>query len=307
MSLKQNLFPAVAALCLAASPALADLPAGHTPSASLVDNFLKSAPAAAPLAPPILAIAGAGPVSADIALAGGGATPASSAAIDIAATVGTCEAYFTKSQSLTAVLQTALPAMGAKNAAAQAAVLPSLMAQLNSLPNTEVKAEICGSNHINAYTTAQYTDLNVLKVRGYSTGFPANLPIVKQPELNQVTLAYSAGWIKFEQQDFAGALIVFGKGLTMFPQSHELQNEYLATLIQLGQGQPTVDFADKVLNATFDLNDTERAKAYTARGVGLVLLNRLVEANDSLTIAQRYSYSEDVATMQVRIQAALPK
>ena len=136
---------------------------------------------------------------------------------------------------------------------------------------------------------------------------PANLPLVKQPNLNHSALAYTVGWIKYEQGDFEGALTAFGKGLALYPHDHALQSEYLATLMQLQRFDQLVAFADKVLTTTYDLTDEDRSKFYAARGVALVFKNDLAGADDSLTVALRYSWSEDVAKMQAEIRAAAAK
>ncbi|MBP2158366.1 MULTISPECIES: hypothetical protein [Asticcacaulis] len=234
-------------------------------------------------------------------------TVASMAAVDSAAGAPICDAYFTQSQALAPNLATAFKAMTAGDKAGQAAVLPALQAQLNGLLPYEIRPETCNGNHINAYTDYQYFQLSTLRARGIDTGLPANLPLVKQPNLNHSALAYTVGWIKYEQADFEGALTAFGKGLALYPHDHALQSEYLATLMQLQRFDQLVAFADKVLTGTYDLTDEDRSKFYAARGVALVFKNDLAGADDSLTVALRYSWSEDVAKMQAEIRAAAAK
>lgn len=214
-----------------------------------------------------------------------------------------CDSYFTRSQALGPLLTPALTAMTSKDAAAQKAALPGLEAQLNALPATEIKAETC-KDHINAYTSYQYTELTLLKANGINR-FPANLPLVKQPDLNQASLAYVVGWIKYEQKDFTGALAAYAKGLAMFPHEHNLQQEYMATLLQLGRYKDLIDYDDKVLTATTDYDDATRAKAYTSRAVAQMALGNLKEADDSFTVSLRYNYTDDVANMQKQVRTAM--
>ena len=234
-------------------------------------------------------------------------TVASMAAIDSAAGAPICDAYFTQSQGLAPNLASAFKAMTAGDKAGQAAILPALQAQFNGLLPYEIRPEICNANHINAYTDYQFFQLSTLRAQGVDTGFPANLPLVKQPNLNHSALAYTVGWIKYEQGDFEGALAAFGKGLALYPNDHALQSEYLATLMQLQRFDQLIAFADKVLTTTYDLTDEDRGKYYATRGVALVFKGDIAGADDSLTVALRYNWSEDVAKMQTEIRAAAGK
>ncbi|HVY20034.1 MAG TPA: tetratricopeptide repeat protein, partial [Bauldia sp.] len=180
-------------------------------------------------------------------------------------------------------------------------ILPVIEAELDALPATEIKAESC-TDHINAYTLAQFIELSTLRAHGVATGFPDDLPIVKQPDLNQLSLAYAVGWIRYEQGDFDGALAAYGKGLVMFPHSVELQNEYAATLIQLNRPEDVVTFVDKVLGDTYDLDDVARAKMFAARGVALNLEGQTADAIDALTVAQRYNSTDDVQATLDQLQ-----
>ena len=85
----------------------------------------------------------------------------------------------------------AFKAMTAGDKATQAAILPALQAQFNGLLPYEIRPEICNANHINAYTDYQFFQLSTLRAQGVDTGFPANLPLVKQPNLNHSALAYT--------------------------------------------------------------------------------------------------------------------
>jgi tetratricopeptide (TPR) repeat protein len=234
-------------------------------------------------------------------------TVASMAAVDSAAGAPICDAYFTQSQALAPNLTKTYQAMAAGDKAGQAAVLPALQAQLTALLPYEIRPEVCNGNHINAYTDYQFFQLSVLRAKGVDTGLPANLPVVKQPNLNHSALAYSVGWIKYEQADFEGALAAFGKGLAMYPHDHALQSEYLATLMQLQRFDQLVAFTDNVLINTYDLKDEDRSKFYAARGIGLLFKGDMAGADDSLTVALRYQWSEEVAKMQTEIRAAAAK
>ena len=235
-------------------------------------------------------------------------TVASMAAVDSAAGAPICDAYFTQSQALAPNLATAYKAMAAGDKAGQAAVLPALQVQFNGLLPYEIRPETCGGGtHINAYTNYQFFQLSTLRARGIDTGLPATLPLVKQPDLNHSALAYTVGWIKYEQADFEGALSAFGKGLALYPHDHALQSEYLATLMQLQRFDQVVAFTDKVLTGTYDLTDQDRAKFYASRGIGLLFKGDIAGADDSLTVALRYQWSEEVAKMQTEIRAAAAK
>lgn len=212
-----------------------------------------------------------------------------------------CEDYFSASRDLADPLASAYDAMSKKDSAVYASILPGLKARLDALPAAEIKAELC-TDHVNAYTLAQYIELSTLKAHGVATGFPTGLPIVKQPDLNQSALAYAVGWIEYEQGDYDAALAAYGKGLAMFPQSQELENEYAATLIQLNRPEEVVTFVDKVLNGTYDLDDSSRAKMYAARGVALSLEGDTDSAIDALQVSQRYSYTDDVQGMLDSLQ-----
>lgn len=219
----------------------------------------------------------------------------------------TCDDYFNASKDLAQVVKTALDAITAKNTSAQLAALPAAEAALNKLAAAEVKAEVCNGNHINAYTPAQFIELSTLRAKGLDNGFPANLPIVKQPNLNQGALAYVVGWIKFEQGNFNAALPAYDKGLTMFPHDHNLQQEYLATLIRLQRYKDVVIYADKILGNTFDYDDDTRAKIYFAKGIAFFSDNKLDEAKDSLTAASRYNLTDDIQNYLDQVDDALAK
>jgi len=208
----------------------------------------------------------------------------------------TCDDWFTQSQSMADVLIVAFDAINKKDAAAEATVLPRLEAAFNVLPDKEIVPETC-SDHINAYTSYQFMELSLMRAHNIDSGFSTTLPLVKQPALNHEALAYATGWMKYEKEDYAGALAIYDKGLKMFPHSHLLQEEYLAALVQLARYQDVVDFADMCLGDTFDLDDEARAKLYQARGMAFYALGNMADAKDSLTIAQRYASDDDIQAM----------
>ena len=250
-----------------------------------------------PSLPAVAAEGSAGPVAAIPATA-------ADAARDSAATTTICEGYFAVAQSLAPLLQPAAKALQTHDVATLSALLPSLQAQLDQLPADEIRPELCGGNHINAYTREQFEELSVLRAHGVDTGFPANLPLVKQPELNQAGLAFVVGWTRYEQKDFTGALAALGKGLAMFPHDHALQAEYIGTLMQLKEGSEVIIYVDSVLNGTYDLDDKERANLFLARATGLLLVHALDAADQSLTLSLRYSYSDQVKALQNQLRAA---
>lgn len=291
-------------------------PRGHGLATSMALRHLEAIKAGAPAglvkAEPAASPAGKTATASDQSVTEGvfstDRTVASMAAVDSAAGAPICEAYFTQSQGLAPALGRAFQAMSAGDKAGQAAALPALQTLLNGLLPYEIRPETCGGGtHINAYTNYQYFQLSTLRARGIDTGLPASLPLVKQPDMNHSALAYSVGWIKYEQADFEGALAAFGKGLAMYPHDHPLQSEYLAALMQLQRFDQVVAFTDKVLTSTYDLTDEDRGKFYASRGIGLLFKGDIAGADDSFTVALRYHWSEDVAKMQTEVRAAVAK
>ena len=252
--------------------------------------------------------ASSGPVTADMVAGDNAVTmgprTAAEAAHDSAAETAICDNYFLVSQSLGAALSPAVKAMTAHDMATLSTLLPVLQTQLDQLPADEIHPELCGGTHINAYTRQQYFELSVLRLHHVDTGFPADLPLVKQPDLNQGALAFVVGWIRFEQKDYTGALAAFGRGLAMFPHDHGLQNEYAVTLLALKDSAQEVAFDDSVLNGTYDLDDRERSNYYAGRGTGLLMLHALDAADQSYTLSLRYNYTPQVKAMQDQLRAA---
>ena len=221
---------------------------------------------------------------------------------DVVAATTICEGYFQQSQALSAALGTAFKSVQARDLATLQTLLPGLSRQLDDLLPYEVKPEVCGGTHINAYSTFQFFELNVMRANGVTSGFPADLPIVKQPALNQAALAYAVGWTRFELGDFDGALAAYGKGLAMFPHHHALQQEYVATLFQLKRGTQALNYIDGVLATTYDLDDSERAKMFEGRGVALLMAGALDPAIDSLQVSLKYNYTDETAKLLSQLQ-----
>lgn len=216
-----------------------------------------------------------------------------------------CNAHFTRSQAMGPIVGQAYTAMQAKSAADYTKLLPAMEKELNALPAAEIKAEACDGNHINAYTVQQYVTLTTLKSRGVAAGFPADLPIVKQPDLNHSVLAYAVGWMKYEQSDFEGALAAFTKGLAMFPYDAGLQQEYVATLVQLKRNADVIAYADKVLADGTAMDDQGRAKIYSARAIAQYSQGDLKGAVDMLGVSLKYNNTTETQTLQKQIQDAL--
>lgn len=220
-----------------------------------------------------------------------------------AAAQAKCDDLFAASREMAGTTTTAYEAINAKDQAKQKAILPALEAALRPLPAAEIKPEVCNGNHINAYSVHQFAELSVLRARGLETGFPANLPLVKQPELNQLSVAYAAGWIKYELGDFNGALEIFAKGLAMFPHNASLQNEYIATLMQLKRYKDTIAYTGKVIETSFELNDTDRAKVYFARGLAQLNDGDNASAKDSVSASINYNTTDDAQNVLKQLQA----
>lgn len=216
-----------------------------------------------------------------------------------------CEALFARSRAMSDPLAKAYDMMRSKDMSQAATTLATLEPMLNALPAVEIKPEVCGGDHINAYTTYQNLELNLKRAAGISSGFDNSLPIVKQPDLNQSALAYAVGWIKYEQGDFTGAKAAYAKGLAMFPHSHDLQNEYLAVMLQLNDAQGVVNYADQLLSDTHDYDDATRAKIYAARGAGEMVLGNDDEADSTFSVSLQYNFDQDTEDMQKAVEARM--
>ncbi|MBW8733765.1 MAG: tetratricopeptide repeat protein [Asticcacaulis sp.] len=304
---------------LAAAPAFAQgivSNAGATPLAGQQHSFVPAFDNA---------LRGHGPVSTPIAAASGIADASDATAMDfpvdgvrrtaeergqdVVATTTICEGYFDQSQALTPTLAAAFKSMAAGDKASLQVLLPTMQKQLDGLLPYEIKPEVCGGDHINTYSSYQFFTLNQMRADNVNSGFPANLPIVKQPDINQSALAYAVGWTQYELGDFDGALAAYGKGLAMFPHQHTLQQEYVATLFQLKRAAQALSYIDSVLGSTYDLSDEERAKMFQGRGVALLMGGALDPAIDSLNVAQRYHYTEETGKLidqleEIKAQAA---
>ena len=311
MSSRAFLSALLGCTCLAALPAFADTPAAtFTPSHphSFTELFQDRAMAGmigSYSAPPVTqsGTIAAGNQAASSTVAGAQSQTAGDIATDVVAATTICDGYFAASRDMSDALTPAFTAMAAHDTATLSRLLPGLQVQLNALPASEIRAEVCTGNHINAYSAHQYAELNTLRSHNVPAGMPADLPIVKQPDLNHSALAYAVGWTYYEVGDFNSALAAYGKGLAMFPFNHTLQSEYMATLLQLHQGAQAEAFAGSVLMNTYDLDDGERAKMYVGRGVGEVLQGQVDNAIESLTIAQRYSQTQDTQSMLDQLNA----
>ncbi len=251
----------------------------------------------------VVAPVAAGASAVDIAVAVGPVT-AADVAQDSATTAGGCDAYFAQSRAVAPLVEPAFKAMAAHDAAGLETQMPALQAAFDALPSEEIKPEACGGTHINAYTRPQFLELAVLRAHGVDTGFPAGLPLVKQPELAQGPLAFVIGWTKYGEKDYGGALAVFGKGLTLFPHDHNLQHEYMATLLAQKQGAQAIAFVDSVLSGTYDLDDRERASFLEGRAIGLILLHAADAADSDFSAAQKYFFTAEVKSLQDSLHAA---
>ncbi len=221
---------------------------------------------------------------------------------EVVATTTICDAYFEQSQALTTLLNPAFTSLQARDLASLQTQLPALSKQLDDLLPYEIKPEVCGGTHINAYSTFQFFELNVMRGDNVNSGLPANLPIIKQPDMNQPALAYVVGWTRYELGDFEGALAAYGKGLALFPHHHGLQQEYVAALFQLKRGPQALSYIDGVLNTTYDLDDQERGKMFEGRGVALLMVGALDPAIDSMQVSLKYHYNADVASLLEKLQ-----
>jgi tetratricopeptide (TPR) repeat protein len=231
------------------------------------------------------------------------------AAVALAPTAGaqTCDTYFSTSKEMSSVMTDAFAAITARDMKAATAALPKIDVLLNALPAAEIKPEVCDGNHINAYTTRQYIELSLLRAKGVDTGLPANLPLVKQPDLNHGSLAYAVGWIKYEQGNFTGALAAFEKGLAMLPHNPELQNEYLSTLLQLSRYDALLTYTDGVLNGPHLLGDDMLGKFYLARGIAQKGKGDLQGADSSFKVSLNYAWNEGTKALQDEVKTALAR
>ena len=209
-----------------------------------------------------------------------------------------CDGPLNASRAMSDTVTEAFTAISDKDAAAQAKVLPKLKALMNTLPATEIKPQVCTGKNINTYTQMQYVDLSVMRDHGVNIGFPSDLPIVKQPQLNQGNLPYATGWIQYEQGDFTGALATFEKGLKIFPQNLEIQNEYLATLIQLQRNTDAAAAATKFIENTYTMTDAARSKMYQALAIAQFGLGDKAAATQSAQVSVYYDNTDSARSTQ---------
>ncbi len=293
-----------------AAPALAQSTEASAPSPTMklahaIDyaSITIQAPAttAAPQRPEAFVAAASGAPETPVARDGAAADAASPAA----ATAGTtCEAYFTQSRDLDTILGPAFAAISQRDIISLTKQLPALQAALDALPAAEIKAEAC-NDHINAYTSYQFAELMTLRNHGVSNGLPNNLVIVKQPDLNQAPLAFAVGWTRFEQQDYAGAAAADLKGLTLYPQDHGLQAEYMADLSRQSRWSDLLVFCDHVLETGLDMNDEVRGKTYGACGLALANLGQFAEADTALSVSLRYHEDADIRALQTQLKTLM--
>lgn len=215
-----------------------------------------------------------------------------------------CNAPFGVSLAMADTLKEAYAAMTAKDAAAQAKVLPKLKTLMDSQPAVEIKPLLCPGKNINAFTQMHYVELSAMRAHGLDGGFPLNLPLVKQPALNQEHLPYVTGWIQYEQKDFAGALATFEKGLKIVPHNTEIQNEYLATLMQMGRHAELVVAANRFLDTTYTMSDLDRSKMYQALAIAQFSTGDKASAKVSVQAAVFYDNNDDVRALKEQIDAA---
>lgn len=213
-----------------------------------------------------------------------------------------CEANLEASRKMAQVVSDAFVAIKAKDRPAQDKSLPAIEAVFTKLPATEIKPVTCSNAHIDVYTPDQFTRLSLLRANGVDTGYPTNVPIVKQPRLNQENLAFAVGWIKYEQQNYTGALASFEKALKMYPDSPELQNEYLATLMQLKRYSDLVAAAEGYLQNSYLMTDATRSKVYQAMALAQANLNQKDAAKQSAQVAVYYDNND--STLQTQQQVA---
>lgn len=215
-----------------------------------------------------------------------------------------CEANLAASRDMAQVVIDAFTAIKAKDRAGQDKVLPQLEAVFNKLPAAEIKPVLCSATHIDVYTPDQFAELSFLREHGVDIGFPKNIPIVKQPRLNQENLAYAVGWIKYEQGNFAGALTVFEKALKMYPDSPELQNEYLASLMQLKRYADVAAAGERFMTNSYLMTDTTRSKVYQAMALAQINIGQNDAAKQSAQVAVYYDDNDSTRQTKQQIDDA---
>lgn len=214
-----------------------------------------------------------------------------------------CNTYIAASQAMASVVSEAFTAISARDSAAQVKALPKLEAVYNGLAAAEIKPQLCTAN-INTYTTMQFEELNFLRAHGIDNGFPKDLPIVKQPRLNQENLAYAIGWIKYEMQDYTGALAAFDKGLKMFPHNADIQNEHLATLMRLQRYADVQTAAEKYLADSYDMSDAMRSKVFQALALAQISMGDKAGATQSAQVAVYYDSNDSTLETQKQVADA---
>lgn len=212
-----------------------------------------------------------------------------------------CETNLAASRDMAQLVVDAFAAIKAKDRAAQDKIQPQLEATFNKLPAAEIKPVLCGTTHIDTYTPDQFAELSFLREHGVDIGFPKNTPIVKQPQLNQENLAYAVGWIKYEQGNFPAALTIFEKALKIYPDSPELQNEYLATLMQLKRYADLSAAGERFITSSYLMADTTRSKIYQAMALAQINLGQNDDAKQSAQVAVYYDSNDSTRQTQQQI------
>jgi tetratricopeptide (TPR) repeat protein len=200
--------------------------------------------------------------------------------------------YEAASAKAAEVLAPAYQAYVAENWTAIQAQLPTLDAALNAVPLKAIAPEIC-NDHVNVYTNNEYARLNMLSDAGFANGMPKNLPLVKQPDLPLVTLAYVVGISKTHFKDYDGAFLAFAKGLILDPYDSDLAQQYVSTLFELGRFTDAVGFTETFLTKTHTLDDTERSGMFAAHGFALLVLGYLDLAEQSFVLALYYNPGDE--------------
>ncbi|WKL58228.1 tetratricopeptide repeat protein [Asticcacaulis sp. ZE23SCel15] len=102
--------------------------------------------------------------------------------------------------------------------------------------------------------------------------------VTQREPLPYAMLAYAAGWMAFEDGDFATAEASYSKGLLNEPDNLALTAELSTALAKQGRTEEALAVADAYLSAHDDPEDTNRALMLRRRGYALIDLNRLDEA-----------------------------
>lgn len=183
---------------------------------------------------------------------------------------------------------------------------PRIDAILDQMPVKELGPEFCRT-HIIAFTNYQFFTLQVLKANKIDVG-QMDKPIAKFPDLVFEVLPIVDAGIKVEQSDYDGAQRALAKGLVMYPHSSGLALQYASLMVGTKRYTEAIGFIDSFSSQTFDIIDANRAQLLMIRGISLMALGYVNDAETMLQVALIYDPgNEDIQGLLKVIEDAKAK